>query len=137
MTSAYRAVAHTIAGCVLLQATFIAWAMFGLRHDLDDGATVTKDYDGNAGWVLHGVFGSLIIPLLAIALLVVALRLKRPDATRFAAILLGMVIVQAVLGYVGEAAPIVGALHGALALGIMGISVIAGTRIGRSAPATG
>jgi hypothetical protein len=135
MTSAYRALAHTIGGFVMLQAAFIAYAMFGLRHDVNDGATVTKSYDGNVGWKLHEIFGTAVIPLLAVALLVVAVLIKRSDAIRLAAAIAGMVILQVIFGMVGDKSPLIGAVHGLLALAIMGAAVTAGTRVGRATPA--
>jgi hypothetical protein len=135
MTSAYRGIAHLIAGCIALQAAFIAFGMFGLRHYLDDGGTATKDYDGNAGWALHSVVGMIVIPLLAVALVVVAVLAKHSDGIKAAAVIAGLVIVQVAFGVLGEDSPWIGALHGLLALVLMGIAVEAGVRVGRSGKA--
>src|SRR5262245_21563068 len=101
MTGAYRGLAHGIAGCVALQAAFIAWAMFGLGGDREGGTVIGKSYAGNAGWDLHSAFGMIVIPLLAFALLGVAFATKLPKAITWALILAGLVIVQVVLGKVG------------------------------------
>lgn len=132
MTSAYRGIAHLIAGCIMLQAAFIAFGMFGLRRFLDKGGTATEDYDGNAGWMLHGVFGTIVIPLLAVALLVVAVLAKHQDGIERAVVIAGLVILQVAFGVLGAKSPWVGALHGLVALVILGIAVEAGTRVGRS-----
>jgi len=57
---------------VVLQAMFIAVAWFAALKDLDGGAVINKDTSENFGRVMHGVFGSIVIPLIALALLVVA-----------------------------------------------------------------
>ena len=38
--------------------------------DVDDGAIIDKDYDGNFGHALHGMLGMMGIPLLALLLFI-------------------------------------------------------------------
>ena len=80
-----------------------------------------------AGWAAAAYAPS--IPLLALALLVVAFVWKAPGAVRAAAIVLGLVVVQVVLGFAGMAVPFLGALHGLNALFLFGAAVMAGMRV--------
>jgi hypothetical protein len=142
---AFRILNYVITAEVLIQAAMIAWAVFGLSKYLDDGGVVNKDkiegdkmiFDGEWGFAVHGINGSMLIPLLGLALLVVAFFAKIPGGVRFAAILFVLIIVQAfVLPILADGAPFVGMLHGANALAILGMS-IAGGKMGAAAVATG
>jgi hypothetical protein len=131
MRGAFRGLAHTIAGCVALQAAFIAYATFGLTKDKDAGTVIGKSYAGNAGWNLHAVFGNIVMPLLALALLGIAFATKISKAITWALIVAGVTIVQVALGHAGDKAPLVGALHGLLAIGLFVVALRAGTAVGR------
>jgi hypothetical protein len=126
---AYRTIAQAIAAFVVLQAAFIAYALFRMQGQLDDGRVVPKD--GNAGQALHGI-GALIIAVLAIALLVTALVTKLEGASRRAGMVFGAVLLQFVLAAIGSAAAVVGALHGVNAFLVLGSAVYAA----RLAPGT-
>ena len=147
MRSAYRVVAFLIAFDVMLQAAFIAWAVFGLGHWVEHGGTLDKAaYDDRStfhfgeerGFMFHGINGQMVIPLLAIVLLVLAFLAKFDGAVRWAAILLGLVVLQVVLGMLAEDATFLGALHGLNALLVFGVAVMAGmgAREPGQAPAT-
>ena len=128
MRAAYKALGHTIAGLVAVQAAVLALAVFGLWNFIEDGNSVTKakiDSDsglgspGEVGFMLHGMIGMMLIPLLAIVFLVVAFFVKDvPGAVKWAGLVLLAVVVQVVLGIVSFGAPVVGALHGINALAI-------------------
>jgi hypothetical protein len=126
---AYRSIAQAIAGFVVLQAAFIAYALFRVQGELDDDKHVPKD--GNAGQALHGI-GALVIAVLAIALLVTALVTKLEGAARRAGMVFGAVVLQFVLAAIGSAAAVVGALHGVNAFVVLGAAVYAS----RLAPGT-
>jgi hypothetical protein len=135
MKAAYRVLAHLIALGVVIQATSVALGVFGLWHDVDNGTVVDKDYEGNAGFMIHGVVGMMLIPLLAIALLVVAFLVKVPDGVKWAALVFAAVAVQIVVAFVGFGVPAVGALHGLNALVVFSLAIVAG-RAARAEAAT-
>ena len=131
MKSAYKWLAFIIAAEVVVQAAAIAFGYAMLGKYVDDGSTLTKDTDsfpGLSSLILHGINGMMLIPLLAIAFLVVALLSKIPGAPKVAGILLGMVVLQVLLGLFGHAVPFLALLHGMLALGIFGYAAMAGVR---------
>lgn len=134
MKSAYKYLALAIALDVLLQAASIAYAVSGLASYVDDGHQVAEgtladaDFTGVGGYALHATNGMMVIPLLAIALLVVALLSRIPGAARQAGILLVMIVVQVGLGGAAGEVPILGALHGVLALAVFGFATMIGVR---------
>ena len=134
MKAAYKWLAFAIAVEVVVQAAVIAYGYASLGKYVDDGATLTKDTDsfpGLTSLVIHGINGMMLIPLLSIALLVVALLSKIPGAPEAAGILLGMVVVQVLLGVFGDDVPFLALLHGVLALGIFGYAAMTGVRASR------
>ena len=144
MKKAFRILNYVIAAEVLIQAALIAWAVFGLAKYVDDGNTIDKDkmegndvpFDGVYGFIIHGLNGMALIPLLGLALLIVAFLAKVPGWARFAGILFVLILVQAyLLPALSEAVPFLGMLHGANALAILGMT-IAGGRMGAQAVAT-
>ncbi|WP_028046592.1 hypothetical protein [Cellulomonas sp. URHE0023] len=140
MKTAYRVLASLVAGGVFLQAGLIALAWFTTLHDLDEGAVLDSSYEGNYAHAAHGTVGMMVIPLLAIALLIVSFFAKFGGAVRYAAIILGLVVLQVVLAFVSFGAPAVGALHGMNALAILGVSITAAQRVPREksvSPPTG
>ena len=139
MRSTYRTLAYLVAAEVVLQAAFIAWAVFGLSHWVDGGGTLDKrvlddtstwHFTEERGFMFHGINGQMLIPLLSLALLVVAFLWKAPGAVRNAAILLVLVVLQVVLGMAGEDVPFLGALHGLNALLVLGAAVMAARMAG-------
>ena len=110
MRTVYRILAVVISIGVVVQAAAIAWALFDIENKTDDGIFYTKDA-GNGGVALHSVVGEMIIPILALALLVVAFFARIPGGVRWAAITFGLVVLQVVLGYAGKALPWIGVLH--------------------------
>ena len=123
---AYRGIAQVIAALVVLQAAFIAYALFRVQGELDDGKQVPKD--GNIGQGLHSI-GAMVVAVLAIALLVTALVTKLEGAARRAGMVLGAVVLQFVLAFIGFSAAVVGALHGINAFVVLGAALYA-SRLG-------
>ena len=140
---AFRILNYVIAAEVLIQAALIAWAVFGLSKYVDHGGTVSKNnfgegsddipFDGVYGFIIHGINGAALIPLLGLVLLVVAFFAKIPGGVRFAGILFVLILVQAyLLPILSSGIPLVGLLHGANALAILGMT-IAGGKMGAAA----
>lgn len=113
MRSTYRVLAMLVATGVVLQAAFIAFALFDVLSAVDGGEIYDGDY--NTGQVLHSLVGYLI-PLLALALLIVSFFAKIPGGVRWAGIVLGVAVLQVLLAFVAFGVPVLGLLHGINAL---------------------
>ena len=143
MKATYRILAYLIAVEVVVQATMIAWALFGFSKWIDDGNTFNKsvlecedcgwNFAAERGFMIHGLNGALVIPALSLVLLIVAFFAKVPGGVKYAAVLFALVIVQSqILPQLGHDYPIFGALHGLNALLVLGLAVETGRRVGRA-----
>jgi hypothetical protein len=145
MRSTYRVLAYALAAEVVLQAMFIAYALAAMGHWVDeDNGVVNKalfdadepDFPGVGGFMLHGMNGMMLIPLIALVLLVVSFFAKVQDGTKRAAILLGMVVLQVVLGVSGHSVPALAPVHALNAFGIAAMAFMTARRVGTAAPET-
>lgn len=132
MRATYRVLAWILAVEVVIQAAAIAWALFGLTAWIEGGgvldqASMESDiyFDGVVGFIVHGLNGTIIIPIVALILLVVSFFAKVPRGVAYAGALFGMVVVQVLLGLFAYGAPALGMLHGAIALGILVAAIMA------------
>jgi hypothetical protein len=133
MKSVYRALAYLIALEVVIQAAAIAYAVAGLGKWVSEGGVLdaaameseTTEFTGVAGFMVHGINGQMIVPLLALLLLVVSFFAKIPGGVLWAGLVLLTVVVQVLLGIFGHGAPVLGLLHGAVALVLFVLAVIA------------
>ena len=124
MRNAYKGLAYLVALEVVVQAMAMVYAIAGLGIWVDGGGVLDKSvFESEAspfaeavGFVVHGINGSMVIPLLALALLVVSFFARTPGASRWAAFVLLLVVVQATLGILGHVVAGLGALHGLNAL---------------------
>ena len=133
MRTAYRVLAGLIALGVVIQAAAIAYAAFALSYALDGGATITKDTTvGDAGFGLHFLSGTLIIPLLAIVLFIISFFSGVPGGVKWAGYVLLATLVQVVLGFVSHAVPALGWLHGVNALILFTLAALAFRRASSS-----
>jgi hypothetical protein len=135
MRSVYRVLAFLIAIEVVIQAMAIAYAIAGLGKWVeDDGGVLNKqvldsdspDFTGVGGFMLHGMNGMMIIPILVLLLLVVSFFAKVPGGVRSAAILVGLVALQVFLGIFAHSVPYVIVLHVLNAFAILGVAAMAG-----------
>lgn len=144
MRSAYRVLAFLIAGLVVVQAFAIAYGVAGLGKWVNDGNTFDKaafesddtSFDGIVGFMIHGMNGMMLIPLVALIFLIVSFFAKVPGGVVRAAIVLGLVVLQVTLGLLGSEIPILGGLHGLNALLLFGAAIMAGMRAKDTVPAT-
>jgi hypothetical protein len=127
---------------VVVQAFAIAWAVFGLNQWItDDGGVVNKallecdDCDMNFtaewGFAIHMFFNGLIlIPLTSLALLITSFFAKVPGGVKYAAIILGLIVLQVLVlpALSRSAGSAFGGLHGVNALVLMGVAIMAGRR---------
>ncbi len=74
MRLVYKVLAFTVAGLVVVQAAAVAFAVFGLFAYIEGGGTIDAansgpesdiDFPGVVGFMIHGMFGTLVIPVVA------------------------------------------------------------------------
>ena len=142
MKSAYRILAYLVAVEVLIQAGSVAYAYFGLGTWIQNGGVLDKaamesdtvEFAGVGGFMIHGINGQMIVPLIAVLLLVVSFFAKVRGGVQLAGALLAMVAVQVALGIFGRELPALGWLHGMLAIVLFATALIAARRAeGRAA----
>ncbi len=142
MRSAYKYIAFAIAGLVALQAAFMVLAVAGLEAWVADGNSFTKatieadnppEFTGSIGFMLHGMNGMMLIPLVALVLLIISFFAKIPGGSKWAGMTLGFVVLQVTFGIFGHEVPYIGFLHGLNALILFSVA----TQAGRNASATG
>ena len=119
MRRAYQIICHIIAACVVIQAAVIAWSTFVILNATGEGAAVSED-NVPVGFLVHSVVGQMVIPVLALALLVVALIARA--GVMWSVWLLVAVLVQVFLGYTSFELPGLGLLHGITAFVVLGLA---------------
>jgi hypothetical protein len=121
MRTVFRVLAYLIAAEVVVQAAAIAWAVFGESAFIEGGGVVDKAlvesgstsvFDGAAGYAVHGMNGTVIVPILGLLILVAGFFAKVDRGAMWGAITFGFVALQIVLGIFGHVVPFVGLLHG-------------------------
>jgi hypothetical protein len=141
---AYRFFAYLIALEVIVQASAIAFGVFGESKYINDGNVVDKAlveahdagaFTGAPGFAIHTINGTMVVPVLALVLLVIAFFVKVPGGVKAAAIVFGLVVLQVVLGMVAHEVPALGPLHAINAFGILAMAYLAGKRASVPAPA--
>ena len=135
MRQAYKVLANVIAGFVAIQAAVMVFAIAGMYNWITDGNTLSEstmesepDFTGAIGFMLHGMIGMMLIPLLALVLLIISFFAKIPGGVKWAAIVLGLVVLQVALGIFGHETPYSGLLHGFNALILFTVAMRAGMR---------
>ena len=140
MKGVYRGLALAIAALVALQAAFIAFALSGLVEWVREGGTLdasvfaegsTVEVGGGAGFGLHAISGTFLIPLVALILVIVSFFAKIPGGTKWALIVFGVVVLQYALAFFARlgSVPMLSALHGLNALILFGVAVTAAMRV--------
>lgn len=143
MRKAYRGLGIAIVVLVGLQASFVAFGDSSMGLYVESGGVIdqstmsatTPTFDGVYGFVAHGMNGMILIPLVALALLVVSFFAKFPRAVPFAGGILALVALQITLGMLGHSLALIGALHGLNALALASLAFYAQLRAGRFATA--
>jgi hypothetical protein len=113
-----------IAAGVVVQAAAIAFALFDIEKKTDDGQLYSKDTH-NGGIALHSVLGNMVIPIIALLLLIVSFFAAIPGGVKWAAITFGVLVLQVVLAFAGDALPAVGVLHAINAFALAAVASIA------------
>ena len=136
MKSVYRVLAYLVAFEVVIQAAAIAFAMFGLVRWIDEGGVLdaaaiesgSVEFTGVIGFPVHGINGQMVIPLIALLLLIVSFFARIPGGVLWAGLVALAVAVQVLLGIYATGAPVLGMLHGAVAMVLFAFAVIAARR---------
>jgi hypothetical protein len=135
--SVYKVLAYIIALEVVVQAAVMVFAVAGLGIWIDEGNTADTaafegmvegdvTFTGVVGLMIHGINGMMVIPVLALALLIVSFFARLPGGVRAAAVVLVLVVLQVALGLYGHEVAISGLLHGVNAFLLLGSALHAG-----------
>jgi hypothetical protein len=143
MRKAYRILANIIAIEVVIQAMAIVFAIAGFFNWIDDGNSVDEaklndddfDFPGLVGFIIHGINGQLLIPLLGLVLLIIAFFAKIPGGVKWAAIVFGSIIVQVLAGIFAHETRYLGLLHGLNAFILFGSAMMAARTAGQTTEA--
>lgn len=142
MTKTFKILCHTIAGLVVLQAAFIAWAFFGMTDWInnDDGVVdkalldctdCDQEFFAEWGFAFHMFFnGMVLIPLLTLITFIVSFFTRLPGAWKWGLTMVGLVVLQIIIlpMLAREVDPIFGALHGINAFVLLGTALLAANR---------
>ncbi|WP_022894360.1 hypothetical protein [Agromyces subbeticus] len=139
MRKLYTGLAWTVAGAVVVQAAAIAFAFGGMLNLVSEGGVVDKALlesfqaagVGELGFMIHGLVGAVLIPLIALTLLVVSFFVRVRGAKLWAAIVFGLVALQVTLGFSITDVPYLGLIHGANALAVVAAGSVAALRVRR------
>lgn len=143
MRTVYRVLASLIALEVVVQAAALALAFAGLAHWVQGGGvfdSATIEGDSNpfpevVGLIVHGINGSIVVPLLALLLVVSSFFARVPRGVMWALIVLGLVVVQVMLGFSAADVPALGAVHGTNALLLFTAALVTARRARVQRPA--
>ena len=132
MRMAYRVLAYAIAALVAVQSAAIGYAVFAQLNWIEEGGTFDKAaFDtgapGTGAMIFHALDGGVVL-LLSLALLVVSFFAKIPKGVRWAVIVLVCTVVQIALGTLSRLWAPIGAVHGAVALLLFGVALMAAMR---------
>ena len=136
MRTVYRVLAWIVAVEVLVQAAAISYAIFGLGKWIQDGGVLDKSvmesqvsaFPQEVGFMVHGLNGMMVVPVVALLFLVVSFFAKVPRGVALAGAVAGLVVLQVLLGMFGPGIPGLGLLHGANALALFATAVVAARR---------
>jgi hypothetical protein len=136
MRATYRVLGYLIALEVVIQAAAIVYATFGERKFVEGGGTVDKalwdsdeiPFDEFVGFIVHGINGINVIPLLAILMLIVSFFAKVEKGVVMALLVVVVVAIQVLLGVYAHEMPLLGLLHGINAFILAGVASAAAAR---------
>jgi len=136
MRATYRVLGYLIALEVVIQAAAVAYATFGESKFIEGGGTVDKalwdsdeiPFDEFVGYIVHGINGTNVIPLLAILMLIVSFFAKVEKGVVMALLVVVVVALQVLLGVYAHELPLLGLLHGINAFVLAGVASAAAAR---------
>jgi hypothetical protein len=142
MRTVYKVLAYFVAIEVAVQAMAAVWAIAGLGKWVEGGGVVDKalmesegmPFPEVAGFIVHGINGTFVIPGIALLLLITSFFARVRGAIKWAVIVFVLVVVQGQLGFLGHEITAVAALHGLNALALFGTALYAARRMRTAAP---
>lgn len=137
MKTVYRVLAFAIAAMVAIQAGAIGYAVFAQLNWIGEGGTLDEaalnsGAPGVGAMIAHALGGGVVL-LLSLALLIVSFFAKIPQGVRWALIVLVTTIVQIAIGVLSRMVAEIGAVHGAFALVLFGVAVMAAMQVRKPA----
>jgi hypothetical protein len=128
LSSAFRIWSSLVSLAIIVQVGLAAYGGFHAVNESDDKGVIGKKAVSN-GFDAHAALGYIIL-LAAIVLVVLAFlsRANGPWRPRWSGLILGLIVVQVLLAWLGGAAAWLGVLHGMNALAVAGV---AGSLAGR------
>jgi hypothetical protein len=146
MRMTYLVLARLIAILVVVQAMTMVLAVAGFFHWIDGGGSADPaalkqwedtppDFTGSVGFMIHGLSGTMIIPIVALLLLIVSFFAKVPRGVVFALVVVLSVAVQVFVGIAAHEAPYVGLVHGLNAFILFGAALAAAQAAGKAGKA--
>lgn len=120
MRAVYKYWAWLVFAAVVLQIGFAGYGAFFVANAVDDSPVNEDKFEDGFG--LHMGFGYLVVLLVLVFLVIAAVaRVGRQRLIRNA-VLFGLLVLQVVLAWIGEAVSVVGFFHPVNALLIFGLS---------------
>jgi heme A synthase len=137
MKTVYRVLAYAVAAAVAIQAGAIGYGVWAQLNWIENGntldnAALESGAPGTAALIFHSFFGGAVL-LAAIALLVISFFAKIERGVRWAVIVLVSTFVQIALGVLSHFTAVIGAVHGAVAMALFGVAMMAAMRVRRPA----
>jgi hypothetical protein len=120
MRSTYRWLIAIIFALVVIQIGLAAYGAFDDIHKSESAPIAQKTTEDAFG--AHAILGSVIVLLMIILLIVAAAGQLDMAKVRWAGIVVGLGILQYILGVVSPSVPVVGFLHGVNALAIFAVT---------------
>lgn len=118
MRSFYRWLTTILFALVVIQVGLAAYGAFDAIHKSESASIGKKTTEDAFG--AHAILGSVIVLLMVVLLIVAAIGSLGDGKVRWAGAIVGLGIVQYVLGVASPSAPALGFLHGVNALAIFG-----------------
>lgn len=138
MRTLVKTLAYVICGLVMLQAASHAWVSAGLSKYLESGGTIDVNSDAPppipeaAGFMIHAMNGMYLIPLIALILFGISFAAKVPGGVKMAGLVLGLTVLQVLLGVFSHSMTALAFLHGVNALALFGAALMTGRLAGRT-----
>lgn len=132
MRQVYRVLASLVALLVVVQAMMMVFAVSGFFHWIDDGNSASKEvfdteptFTGSVGFMVHGMSGTMLIPLVVLLLLIASFFAKVPRGIVLALVVVLLTVLQVFAGIFSHESPYMGLVHGLNAFLLFGAAVAA------------
>lgn len=144
MRLTYLILARIIAILVVIQAMTMVFAVAGFFTWIDEGGSADSstlkegnfpEFTGDVGFMIHGISGGMVIPLLALLLLIASFFAKVPRGILLAVVVVVSTAVQYFAGFIAHDLPAIGLVHGLNAFILFG-SALAAAQAAKNADAT-